>query len=54
MLRASAPSYRSVCVGLFLLCGIVTEEKSNEVTAIPKLLELFDIRGATITVDAMG
>jgi len=33
---------------------IVTEEKSNEITAIPKLLELLDIRGATITVDAMG
>ena len=33
---------------------VVTEEKSNEVTAIPKLLELLDIRGATITVDAMG
>ena len=33
---------------------IVTEEKSNEITAIPKLLELLDIRGATITIDAMG
>jgi len=33
---------------------IVTEEKSNEITAIPRLLELLDIRGATITVDAMG
>ena len=33
---------------------IATEEKSNEITAIPKLLELLDIRGATVTVDAMG
>lgn len=33
---------------------IATEEKSNEITAIPQLLELLDIRGATITVDAMG
>lgn len=33
---------------------IVTEEKSNEITAIPKLLELLDLRGATVTVDAMG
>ena len=33
---------------------IATEEKSNEITAIPKLLEILDIRGATITVDAMG
>lgn len=28
-------------------------EKSNEITAIPKLLELLDIKGATITMDAM-
>lgn len=33
---------------------IATEEKSNEITAIPQLLALLDIRGATITVDAMG
>lgn len=33
---------------------IATEAKSNEVTAIPKLLKLLDLRGATITVDAMG
>jgi predicted transposase YbfD/YdcC len=33
---------------------VVTEEKSNEITAIPKLLDLLDIRGATVTVDAMG
>jgi predicted transposase YbfD/YdcC len=28
--------------------------KSNEITAIPKLLELLDIKGATVTIDAMG
>src|SRR6516165_7159265 len=33
---------------------IATEEKSNEITAIPKLLELLDLRDATVTVDAMG
>jgi predicted transposase YbfD/YdcC len=33
---------------------IATEEKSNEITAIPKLLDLLDIGGATISVDAMG
>jgi predicted transposase YbfD/YdcC len=33
---------------------IVTEEKSNEVTAIPELLKTIDIRGATVTIDAMG
>lgn len=31
-----------------------TAEKSNEITAIPELLKLIDIRGATITIDAMG
>jgi predicted transposase YbfD/YdcC len=29
-------------------------DKSNEITAIPKLLALLDIEGATITTDAMG
>jgi predicted transposase YbfD/YdcC len=33
---------------------LATEEKSNEITAIPRLLELLDLRGATVTVDAMG
>ena len=28
--------------------------KSNEITAIPKVLELVQLRGATITIDAMG
>lgn len=30
------------------------EEKSNEITAIPKLLEGIDIQGSVITIDAMG
>lgn len=30
------------------------EDKSNEITAIPELLRLVDIRGAIITIDAMG
>jgi predicted transposase YbfD/YdcC len=33
---------------------IATEEKSNEITAIPELLDQIDIAGATITIDAMG
>jgi len=28
--------------------------KSNEITAIPKLLELLDLRGSLVTIDAMG
>jgi predicted transposase YbfD/YdcC len=31
-----------------------TEEKSNEITAIPKLLELLDLKGCLVTIDAMG
>ena len=33
---------------------VACEEKSNEITAIPALLRLVDIRGAIITIDAMG
>jgi predicted transposase YbfD/YdcC len=29
-------------------------EKSNEITAIPKLLEMLEIKGAIITIDAVG
>jgi predicted transposase YbfD/YdcC len=28
--------------------------KSNEITAIPELLELLDVKGCLITIDAMG
>jgi predicted transposase YbfD/YdcC len=30
------------------------DEKSNEITAIPKLLKLLDLRGHIVTIDAMG
>lgn len=30
------------------------DSKSNEITAIPKLLEMLDVSGALITIDAMG
>lgn len=30
------------------------DDKSNEITAIPKLLELLKVKGKTITIDAMG
>ena len=33
---------------------VVTEEKSNEITAIPKLLEILEISGSLVTIDAMG
>lgn len=36
------------------LGSVAVDEKSNEITAIPRLLELIDISGAMITIDAMG
>jgi len=37
-----------------VLAQVKVEDKSNEITAIPALLELLDITGAIITIDAMG
>lgn len=37
-----------------MLAQVKTEEKSNEITAIPKVLEMLNIEGSTITIDAMG
>jgi predicted transposase YbfD/YdcC len=36
------------------LAQIKTEEKANEITEIPKLLDSIDIEGDTVTIDAMG
>jgi predicted transposase YbfD/YdcC len=36
------------------LAQIATEEKSNEITAIPLLLNQIDLTGSLITIDAMG
>lgn len=33
---------------------LAVDQKSNEITAIPQLLELLDIAGDTVTIDAMG
>ncbi len=33
---------------------VVVAEKSNEITAIPELLQLLEISGALVTIDAMG
>lgn len=37
-----------------VLGQVKVEEKSNEITAIPKLLEMMSIEGAVVTIDAMG
>ncbi len=36
------------------LAQVNTQTKSNEITAIPELLDLLDIKGAIVTMDAMG
>lgn len=42
-------SDQCLCLG-----QVATEQKSNEITAIPKLLELLTLEGCTVTIDAMG
>ncbi|HQA59078.1 MAG TPA: ISAs1 family transposase [Acetivibrio sp.] len=43
------------CSGDKLVLGQVkTDEKSNEITAIPELLDMLFIKGAIVTIDAMG
>jgi predicted transposase YbfD/YdcC len=37
-----------------VLGQVATDAKSNEITAIPPLLRLLDLGGATVTIDAMG
>lgn len=37
-----------------LLGQVKTEEKSNEITAIPELLAMLDLAGSIVTIDAMG
>lgn len=36
------------------LCQEIVGEKTNEITAIPALLDLIEIKDSTITIDAMG
>jgi predicted transposase YbfD/YdcC len=36
------------------LAQVATDEKSNEITAIPAVLQLVDMKGAIVTIDAMG
>jgi predicted transposase YbfD/YdcC len=43
------------CTENSLVLGqLATEEKSNEITAIPKLLDMIDVENAVVTIDAMG
>jgi predicted transposase YbfD/YdcC len=36
------------------LAQVATEEKSNEITALPEILKLVDLRFSVVTLDAMG
>ena len=36
------------------LAQVRTDEKSNEITAIPELLRLLDVSGALVSIDAAG
>lgn len=36
------------------LAQVAVEDKSNEITAIPEVLRQVDIKGCTVTIDAMG
>lgn len=42
------------CDARVTLGQIAVDAKSNEITAIPLLLELLELKGATVTIDAMG
>jgi len=42
------------CGNGVVLGQLKTDEKSNEITAIPQLLEMLKIKGCTVTIDAMG
>lgn len=47
--RAAFASEAGIVLG-----QVKIREKSNEITAIPELLEWLEVRGAIVTFDAMG
>lgn len=42
------------CDQRLVLAQIATDEKSNEITAVPKLLEMLSLKGTIVTVDALS
>ena len=42
------------CENIMVFGQLATDEKSNEITAIPKLLEMLVLDGSVVTIDAMG
>ncbi len=52
--QAALHSVSAWAVGLRLSLGqMAVDDKSNEITAVPKLLELLEITGAVVTLDAL-
>jgi predicted transposase YbfD/YdcC len=42
------------CQNRLVLGQVATDEKSNEISAIPKLLALLELKGCIVTIDAIG
>jgi hypothetical protein len=42
------------CANRLVLGQVKTDEKSNEITAIPELLRVLELSGCIVTIDAMG
>ncbi|EBP2521644.1 ISAs1 family transposase [Salmonella enterica] len=42
------------CANQLVLGQMKTDKKSNEITAIPTLIKMLDLRGALVTIDAMA
>jgi len=53
--KAAIHMVSAFCVQNGMVLGQVkTDEKSNEITAIPELIKLLEIQGSIVTIDAMG
>jgi predicted transposase YbfD/YdcC len=53
--KAAIHMVNAWCEANHMVLGqVATDEKSNEITAIPQLLKLLDIKGAVVTMDAGG
>jgi predicted transposase YbfD/YdcC len=53
--RAAVHMISAWCQSNRMVLGqLATDEKSNEITAIPRLLELLDVTEAIVSIDAMG
>jgi hypothetical protein len=51
---ASGKSPLHMVSAWLVLAQIATDTKSNEITAVPKLLEMLTLKGAIVTADALN